>query len=80
VTVVAVSLVAALVVVTSAFVSLARWQMRQHARERELLLNQIMHLSGRTWTPPPSENWSGAKDGEPLVHEWTATPEQRPYA
>ena len=27
---------------------------RQQARERELLLNQIMHLAGRTWTPPPA--------------------------
>jgi len=33
--------------------AMVRGLVRQQARERELLLNQIMHLSGRTWTPPP---------------------------
>jgi hypothetical protein len=33
---------------------LFRGLVRQQARERELLLNQIMHLAGRTWTPPPA--------------------------
>jgi len=35
-------------------VALVRGIVRQQARERELLLNQLMHLSGRTWTPPPA--------------------------
>ena len=34
--------------------TLFRGLVRQQARERELLLNQIMHLAGRTWTPPPA--------------------------
>jgi hypothetical protein len=34
--------------------ALFRNLVRQQARERELLLNQIMHLAGRTWTPPPA--------------------------
>ena len=34
---------------------------RQHRRERELLVNQIMHLSNRTWAPPPAD----AEDLEP---------------
>ena len=34
--------------------ALVRGMVRQQARERELLLNQIMHLAGRTWQPPPS--------------------------
>jgi hypothetical protein len=33
---------------------LVRGMLRQQARERELLLNQIMHLAGRTWQPPPA--------------------------
>ena len=33
--------------------ALFRGLVRQQARERELLLNQIMHLAGRTWQPPP---------------------------
>ena len=48
-------------VVTAAFcfavLSQNRSLIRQQARERELLLNQIMHLSGRTWSPPPAEKW-----------------------
>ena len=35
-------------------VALVRGIVRQQARERELLLNQLMHLSGRTWSPPPA--------------------------
>lgn len=54
---------------------------RSHARREDLLLNQLLHLSGRTWQPPPAEQWTAAKDGDPLVREfeWTATPEQQPY-
>jgi hypothetical protein len=33
--------------------TILRGMVRQQARERELLLNQIMHLAGRTWQPPP---------------------------
>lgn len=39
-----------------AFGGVVRSLVRQQARERGLLLDQIMHLSGRTWTPPPSES------------------------
>lgn len=28
---------------------------RSHARERDLLLNKLMHLAGRTWEPPPAQ-------------------------
>jgi len=48
--------VAALAVLALALYSagaLFRSMVRQQARERELLLNQIMHLAGRTWQPPP---------------------------
>jgi hypothetical protein len=34
--------------------TLFRGLVRQQARERELLLNQIMHLAGRTWQSPPA--------------------------
>jgi len=36
-----------------AFAQVVRWLIREHARERNLMLNQIMHLAGRTWQPPP---------------------------
>jgi hypothetical protein len=50
-----------------------------HARREDLLVNQILHLSGRTWTPPPADEWTAPADGEPLVHEYTTQPEQQPY-
>ena len=54
--------VAALVVLAFALylcAALVRGLVRQQARERELLLNQIMHLAGRTWQPPPLETANG---------------------
>lgn len=36
------------------FAGLVRGLIRQQARERGLLLDQMMHLAGRTWTPPPA--------------------------
>lgn len=56
-TAVALAAIAALAITTVAWAGVGRWLIRQAARERELLLNQIMHLSGKTWTPPPAETW-----------------------
>lgn len=80
-TVVCIALVLALVAVTLAFVSFLTRQQRAHARREDLLVNQILHLSGRTWTPPPADEWQPPADGDPLVQvfEWTAQPEQQPY-
>ena len=52
-----VALVEALAIVALAvvFAGLVRSLLRQQARERDLLLNQIMHLAGRTWAPPPAD-------------------------
>lgn len=49
--------IVALIASSVAWAGVVRWLIRQSARERELLLNQIMHLSGRTWTPPPADDW-----------------------
>lgn len=73
---VALALAAVLVITVGSFGALIRSLVRSNARERDLLVNQILHLSGRTWTPPPADQWKPATDGEPLVREWTATPEQ----
>ena len=78
-TLVAAALVAALIVTVLSFTALTRSLVRSHARERDLLLDKLMHLAGRTWTPPPADEWHTPTDGEPLVTEWTATPEQHPY-
>lgn len=51
---VSVALVVVLAVVVLAFTSILRWTIRQHARERERLVDQLCYLSGRTWNDPPS--------------------------
>jgi hypothetical protein len=71
-TYVALTLAGGLAVVVVAFAGLLRSILRQQARERDLLLNQIMHLSGRTWTPPPAAA-NGDEKHEP--DQFTATPE-----
>lgn len=35
---------------------------RQHAREREQLLNRICHLAGNPWVPAPVDEWSSEDD------------------
>lgn len=50
---------------------------REHDRRVDLLINQILHLTGKTWTPPPAEQWQ-----PPVVDEdrgrYVAVPEQMP--
>ena len=46
---------AALAVVSLTFAGLLRSVLRSTARERDLVLNQLLHATGRTWTPPPAE-------------------------
>lgn len=70
--------VTVVVLVTSGVQMLSRIQ-RAHGRREDLLIAQVLHLSGRPWTPPPADEWKPAADGEPLVHEYTAQPEQQPY-
>lgn len=41
--------------VAGAVVQALRAQVREHARERQLLTNQVLHLSGKTWQPPPAD-------------------------
>ena len=57
---------------TLAWAGLLRGLIRQHARERDLLLNQLMHLAGRTWAPPPSTD----PRSELPDLDYTFTPEQ----
>ena len=45
---------AALVVVTITLASILRWNVRQHARERERLVDQLCHLTGRPWNDAPA--------------------------
>lgn len=42
-----------LMVAVAVFAQALRAQAREHARERQLLVNQVLHLAGHTWQPPP---------------------------
>lgn len=35
---------------------------REHARREDLLVNQLLHAAGRTWTPPPADDWQPEPD------------------
>lgn len=66
----------AVIAITSA--GILRSVLRQTARERDLILNQLLHATGYTWTPPPAEK--EPVDEEPLrllrnVDQWP--PEER---
>jgi hypothetical protein len=56
------------------FAQVVRAKDRQAARERDLLISQIMHLTGKTWTPPPSPEPNGAREPEAVrfihPHAW----------
>lgn len=69
----------AIIVVVSASASLVRSLIRQQARERDLLINKILHSTGRPWVQAPVDVV------DPVLAEadadwpsWTATPEQDP--
>lgn len=64
---VAVAAIVALGLVTAGLLNVVRGMVRQHARERDALLDKIMHLAGRTWTPPPADQPPESEpDEEPL--------------
>lgn len=52
--IIALAAVAALLLSVLGLSGVIRSLVRGHARERDLLINQILHLSGRTWQDPPS--------------------------
>ncbi|MBA3381738.1 MAG: hypothetical protein H0T97_07730 [Actinobacteria bacterium] len=54
--------------------NLHRAAIRQHAREREQLINQICHLSGRPWQEAPADEPRTIPERPRLI----AAPEQLP--
>lgn len=68
----AVVLLAAVAIATGG--SLLRSLVRQHARERDLMLNQIMHLADHTWSPPPAAE----PKPKPEPRTTVRSPEQEP--
>lgn len=66
---------AVLAVACLSFTGIIRWQIRQAARERELLVNQVCALAGRPWQEPPAMVYEPEREPELL---YAATPEQLP--
>lgn len=52
---VSLALVALLAATVITFAGLLRSERRASARERDLLLNQLLHAVGKPWTPAPAE-------------------------
>lgn len=65
---------AALAVVAISFTGIVRWLVRQQARERELLVNQVCHLSNRPWQEAPAYVPESLED----VPVYVTSPEQLP--
>lgn len=62
---------------TLAFLRVLDHERRAHARERDLLVNQVCNLAGKAWLPAPADvddTPSWVPDEEP--HEWLEDPEQ----
>ena len=57
------------------FVPVLRYVVRQAARDRELLVNQLCALAGRPWQEPPA--WA-PKDAVEDDYQLVTSPEQLP--
>lgn len=71
------ALVASNAVTVAAFANLLRVERRQSARERELLVNQLLHAVDRPWQPAPAWD-SPSAEAESESRLTVALPEQYP--
>lgn len=71
---VAAAILAVYLITVSVFARLMLAERRQAARERDLMLNQVMHLAGRTWQPPPAEP-AVEREPDPDEGRFTSSPE-----
>ncbi len=59
-----------LIIAVVAQAQLAKSMVREHARERQLLLNQLLNLAGKPWLPAPAETLPEPEPepfGEPIL-------------
>lgn len=56
------------VIVVWLCIRLLRTERREHARERELLTNQLLNLSGKPWRQAPADLRAVPDEAEPLVY------------
>lgn len=64
----------ALVLVVLIDAGIVRSLIRQHARHTDLLLDKMMHLAGKTWTPPPSAEPPAVEDELETLLDTAALP------
>lgn len=59
----------------AAICAVLRSMLRAHARERDLVINQLLHATGNTWSPPPAQqDFADMHEEENLVNpdlEWS---------
>ena len=67
----------AFIVTVLAYSHAMRAMVREHARERQLLLNQLLNLAGKPWLPPPAAEPFAEPEpqGEPML---MVAPDQLP--
>lgn len=75
---VAITEAGALIAVVSILARLLISQQRAHARREDLLINQLLHATGRAWQPAPAVEADRERErGDDLKRaRWTASPEQ----
>lgn len=74
-----VAAIVALALVSVAALHTVGQLLRSHARERNLMLNQLLHLAGRTWQQPPADEPAVPFDpDEDLDHRFETSPSQMP--
>lgn len=56
------------------FAGLLARQQRQHDRRQDLLINQLLHATGRTWTPPPAADKTDAAGRADILASYTTHP------
>jgi hypothetical protein len=76
----AIALAVAFAAITALIVNarILKGMLREHARERQLLLNQLLNLAGKPWLPAPAEMEPEPEpepSGEPLL---MVAPDQLP--
>jgi hypothetical protein len=68
----------AVIATALSFTHLVRSLIREHARERNLILNQLLHLAGRTWQPPPTPDRPPRTTANDEIDRYVASLSQLP--
>lgn len=77
-TIVALALVAAFALSVLGLAGVLRSLVRAHARERDLLIDKLMHLAGKTWREPPATAQGLEQAAEDFEDRYVMSPSQLP--